>query len=220
MIIDYNEKKIFLFVAFAVCLHISAQYNDTWKEYLFGDYCSLSIPNTLELRDAASETGKFMDKNVHRLTFKFGAEAANKQIVFQPVGMNSGAPELFHAANEKYARVIVGLLSSGGITSSDIDNASASDIKKLNAGFYESYAADVKMMGQSLEQFQWYPLKRQKYSGKNALVLHFKRPGLKGAVDVAEYRFFMRSQQLRIVISYRESVKSITLQISHESCPP
>lgn len=202
-------KKIFLFVALAVCLHISAQYNDTWKEYSFGDYCSLSIPNTLELRDGASETGKFMDKNVHRFTLKFGAEAANKQIVFQPVGMNSGDPELFHAANEKYARVIVELLSSGGITSSDIDNASASDIEELNAGFYESYAADVKKMEQSVEQFQWYPLKRQKFSGKNALVLHFKRPGLKGAVDVTEYRFFMRGQQLRIVISYRETVKSI-----------
>ena len=125
-----------------LCLVLNAQNNDTWKEYSFGDYCSLSIPNTLELRDGASETGKFMDKNVHRFTLKFGAEAANKQIVFQPVGMNSGDPELFHAANEKYARVIVELLSSGGITSSDIDNASASDIEELNAGFYESYAAD------------------------------------------------------------------------------
>lgn len=190
-----------------LCLVLNAQNNDTWKEYSFGDYCSLSIPNTLELRDGASETGKFMDKNVHRFTLKFGAEAANKQIVFQPVGMNSGDPELFHAANEKYARVIVELLSSGGITSSDIDNASASDIEELNAGFYESYAADVKKMGQSVEQFQWYPLKRQKFSGKNALVLHFKRPGLKGAVDVTEYRFFMRGQQLRIVVSYRETAK-------------
>lgn len=202
-------KKIFLFVALAVCLHISAQYNDTWKEYSFGDYCSLSIPNTLELRDAASETGKFMDKNVKRFSLKFGAEAANRKIVFQPVGMNSGDPKLIQAADDKYARVIVELLSSGGITSSDIDNATESDLKELNAGFYESYAADVKMMGQSSEQFQWYPLKRVKYSGKNAIVLHFKRPGLKGAVDVTEYRFFMRGQQLRIVVSYRETVKSI-----------
>lgn len=202
-------KKILLVTALLLCTYISAQNNDEWNEYTFGDYCSLSIPNTLELRDVSSETGKFMDKNVRRFTIKFGAEAADKKIVFQPVGMNSGDPKLIQAADEKYARVIVELLSSGGITSSDIDNASASDIEELNAGFYESYAADMKMMGQSAEQFQWYPLKRQKFSGKNALVLHFKRPGLKGAVDVTEYRFFMRGQQLRIVVSYRETVKSI-----------
>jgi len=201
-------KKIFLFVALAVCLHISAQYNETWNEYTFGDYCTLSIPNTLELRDAASETGKFMDKNVRRFTIKLGGEASNKQIVFQPKGMNSGDPQLVQAATSIYARVIVELISSQGITPSDIDNATESDLRELNDIIYENYFADVKMMGKSVEQFQWFPLKRVKYSGKNALVLHFKRPGTKGTVDVNEYRFFLRGQQLRIVISYRESERT------------
>lgn len=201
-------KKIFLFVALALCIHITAQTNDTWKSYSFGDYCSLSIPNTLELRDATSATGKFMDKNVNRFTLKFGGDTPYKRIVFQPKGMNSTDPQVVQAATSIYARVIVELIPSSGITQSDIDNASESDIADLNSIFYKNYSADVKAMGGSSEQFKWYPLKRVKYSGKNALVLHFKRPGLQGAVDVTEYRFFMREQQLRIVVSYRDSEQS------------
>ena len=201
-------KKIFLFVSLALCIHTTAQTNETWKSYSFGDYCSLSIPNTMELRDATSATGKFMDKNVNRFTLKFGGDTPYKRIVFQPKGMNSTDPQVVQAATSIYARVIVELIPSSGITQSDIDNASESDIAELNSIFYENYIADVKTMGNSVEQFRWYPLQRVKYSGKNALVLHFKRPGLQGTVDVTEYRFFMRGQQLRIVVSYRDSERS------------
>ena len=201
-------KKIFLFVALAVCLHISAQDINTWNEYKFGDYCSLRIPNTLELRDETTTTGKFIDMNVNRFSLKFGIDTPNKRIVFQPAGMNSDDIQVVRTATSVYARVIVELTSSDGVTASDIDNATESDLKEVNDIFYESYLTDLKMMGQSVEQFQWFQLKRIKYSGKNALVLHFKRPGLQGTVDVKEYRFFMRGQQLRIVISYRDSEKT------------
>lgn len=200
-------KKIFLGAAMMLCMVLNAQNNDTWTEYSFGDICSLSIPNTMELRDLSSTTGKFLDKGVRRCSIKFGVEASSKKIVFQPEGLNSDLPALVHEATEIYARVIVEMISSNGITAFDIDNASASDISELNTIFYESYSADVKKMSKTPEQFQWFPLKRQKFSGKNALVLHFKRPGVNGLVDVKEYRFFLRGQQLRIVISYRETAK-------------
>lgn len=200
-------KKIFLGAVMMLCMVLNAQNNDTWKNYSFGNLCTLSIPNTLELRDASSATGKFIDKGVQRFSLKFGVETSNKKIIFQPVGLNSGDPKLVNAASDKYARVIIETFVENDITPSDIDNASESDITELNTIFYENYLADVKSMGKSSDQFQWFPLKRQKFSGKNALVLHFKRPGVNGLVDVKEYRFFLRGQQLRIVISYRETAK-------------
>ena len=202
-------KKIFLFLALVACLQVYAQDTNTWKNYSFGNYCSLSIPNSLELRDPSSESGRYLDKNVHQLTLKFGGDAAYKSIVFQPQGMNSSDPKVVHTAMSAYARVIVELIPSGGITQSDIDNASAAEITELNSMFYQSYYSDAQTINrQAVSQFKWTPLKRAKYSGKNALVLHFKRPGLEGTVDVTEYRFFMRGQQLRIVFSCRDSERS------------
>lgn len=201
-------KKLFLFILLLGCARINAQNTDAWKRYSFGNICSISIPSSLELRDPTSLTGNFMDKGVQMYTIKLGGDTPEKRIVFQPFGLNSSDPKVVHSASEKYARVIVELSSSDGISQSDVDELSASDISELNTIFYESYLSDMKLMYKSPDLFQWFPIKRKMYSGRNALVLHFKRPGLQGTVDVTEYRFFLQGQQMRIIVSYRDSERT------------
>ena len=201
-------RKLLLAIAIMLCSGISAQNTDTWTNYMIDNVGTLSIPNTMELRDGESATGKFIDNAVQYKIIQFGGTNATKRIVFQPIGLNSGDPKLVNAATDKYARIIIDIYSANGITQSDIDNISAADIKDLNSFYYENYMASVQAMGKSVDQFQWFPLKRAKYAGRNALVMHFKRPGIDGLVDVTEYHFYIRGQEVCFIISYRESAKS------------
>lgn len=200
-------KKIFLFVTLALCLQLSAQNTKSWTNYSFGDYCSLNIPNTLELRDVSSVTGKFIDKAMSRYILKFGGSTPISKVVFQPLGMNSDDPKVIHEASLKYARVIIKLTQWEGVTQSDIENATSFEIQQLNDIIYETYLENASMA--MFEIVQWFPIERIKHDNKTTIVMHYRRSSMQGIVDVKEYFFFIGEQVISITTSYRESEKNI-----------
>ena len=82
-------------------------------------------------------------------------------------------------------------------------------MRELNNAYQEQYINDMYKMRYDIKDFKWFPLRRIKYSGKNALVTHYRRGGLKGQVDVTEYLFIHKDHQIRIIVSYRLSESNI-----------
>ena len=203
------KRRILLLIIISSSVLLQAQDNTEWYLYTFGKICSLSIPSSMECRDTTSYTGEFINNGIKQRIISFGLDLPDQRIVFQPKGLNSSDPEVAQAANSKYSRIIIELLSGEGISQSDVNALSLSDMEEVNDVFYNNYKSDLQRMGKDVSKFVWYPIEKVKYSERNALVLHFLRPGLQGAVNVREYRFFFGERQMRIVVSYREEEKHL-----------
>lgn len=180
-----------------------------WSIYTFGDICSFRIPPTMELRDVDSRMGTIFNELVNQYSIIFGENPADREIKFQPKGINSGDEELVKKATSVYSRILIADFSGDFPSQSDVEKATIADIKKVDEVFKKQVVESFSYYGPG-QKIEWFPLKRVKIDGKYALVSTYKRLSLKGGlVKVREYKFFLTDHLVRITVSYRESESSL-----------
>lgn len=198
-------KVVFsIFISFFY-LNNNANAQSQWPLYAIGNYCSIRIPETLEVRDDNSFSGRFIN-GMKKLIIKDGV--SQEEFVFQPTGMNSKDLKLMRKANSLYARIIIAYIKQNELTQQDVQCLTKEDIKQINTVWKNEHSEIMEMMGASAD-FVWYPLSRKAFGNKYALVTRYDRGGLNGKVCVTEYKFFLKGYLLRFTLSYRESEKAL-----------
>lgn len=201
----FMKNKTIISAIFILLVNFQVFGQKNWDIYTFGNICSFRIPPTLELRNIDAGTGKVFNKAVDQLSIKYGQTPADREMKFQPKGLNSNNKEDVAKATAVYSRILIADLNGDFPAQNDIAKLTIADIKEIDAIFkkdvikYFSYS-------NSDQKVEWFPLTRIKVDGKYALVSTYKRPSINGGcVYVREYKFFLTAHLLRITISYREN---------------
>lgn len=185
---------------------------ENWDIYTFGNICSFRIPPTMELRDIDSEAGMVLNKLVNKFLIRFGDNLADREIKFQPKGLNSTDKELVKKATSVYSRILIADFNGDFPTQNDIAKATNTDIKEIDAIFKKQAIESFSLFGTG-QTIKWFPLKRVKVDGKYALLSMYKRTSPKGGfVNVKEYKFFFTDHLVTITVSYREIETSLWKQ--------
>lgn len=206
------KHRILITIILILLFQFKVFGQENWNIYTFGNICSFRIPPTMELRDLDSESGMVLNKLVNQFSIRFGQYPADREIKFQPKGLNSNNQELFNKATAIYSRILIADLFGDFPTQNDIAKASVSDIKEIDAMFKKQALESFDCICPS-QKLEWFPLKRVRIDGRYALVSRYKRPSPKGGlVYVREYKFFFSNHLIRITVSYRESESDLWKQ--------
>lgn len=203
------KHRAIIVTIFIILFQCQVFGQENWDIYTFGNICSFRIPPTMELRDIDSEAGMVLNKLVNNFSIRFGENLADREIKFQPKGLNSTDKELVKKATSVYSRIIIADLNGDFPTQSDIAKATNNEIKEIDAIFKNQAIESFSLFGLG-QTIKWFPLKRVRIDGKYALRSMYKRPSPKGGfVNVREYMFFFTDHLVRITVSYRESESSL-----------
>ena len=148
-------RKFLLFLFCLVC-SVNLFGQSDWTIYSYGNICTFRIPHTLELRDKSSIVGSCFENakkywNLHH----------EDEIVFQPVGGNSGEKDNIKKMVSSYARVMIRCVPTEDIYQSDVAGLSQYEIDELN----EIWKQGI-MNFLSGPDFIWYKLTRKNIAGK------------------------------------------------------
>lgn len=197
------NRVIITIIFFLTASQVLAQKD--WDIYTFGNICSFRIPPTMELRDTISRSGISLNKTVNQVSIALGEIPADREIKFQPKGINSSNKEEVAKATTIYSRILIADFNGNFPTQRDVENATNEDIQKINATFRNQAIQSFSYLYPK-EKIVWLPLTRVKIGGKYSLISRYKRPSPKGGfVYVREYKFFLTTHLLRIIVSYREN---------------
>lgn len=203
------KSRVFITAFFVWLFHYQVFGQENWDIYTFGNICSFRIPPTMELRNIDVGTGMILNKVADQLSIQFGQFPADREIKFQPKGLNSSNKEDIAKSTEVYSRILIADLNGDFPTQRDIAEATIADIREIDAIFKKD-AIETFSRFNPVQKLEWFPLTRIKVDGKYALVSTYRRPSPKGgSVYVREYKFFLTTHLLRITTSYRENESSL-----------
>jgi hypothetical protein len=186
--------------------------DDNFTRYEFRNY-SLSIPNTMELRDENS----FMSLSEEIMKDKFQStkkiDVADFNFVFQPAGTDDVQnPENQKKALALYSRVLISYQKG---TTDDFfrwnDNITFSQAEyyEVNKTFKDNLLAEFNkgnQMGLNMELLNISDIKISKNINKYVYIeQQYERKGLNGDVKVIDYYLHNNDEIVKLTISYRIS---------------
>lgn len=104
-------------------------------------------------------------------------------------------------SSNKYARILVTIKETPGISQNDLKNISGLDLMEVKQMFLD----EIKASGMSSSQVKIKVNDVRKAAGKYAIIKIYTRPGLNGDVYVETYDFYMGTVAIQLTLSYRVS---------------
>ena len=123
------------------------------------------------------------------------------------IGLPEGAETNLISANSMprstYATVRVDSTIPPSVSPSQVASSTAADVRELQTEMRHMLEKLLPLQGSQLIEFVGTRI--EKVSGHPAIVLEYRRTGPKGSVFVQSNQIFTPSQEIRIILSYRES---------------
>jgi hypothetical protein len=190
--------------------------DDNFTRYEFRNY-SLSVPNTMELRDENS----FMSLGKEIMKDKFQGikkiDVGDFNFVFQPAGTD----DVQNSDNQKkalalYSRVLVSYQKGATddfIRWNDNITYSQAEYNEVNKTFKDNLLAELnkaKQMGMNMELLNISDIKIAKNVNKFVYIeQQYERKGLKGNVKVIDYYLHNNDEMVKLTVSYRISESNL-----------
>jgi len=190
--------------------------DDNFTRYEFRNY-SLSVPNTMELRDENSfmSLGKEIMKDKLQGIKKI--DVGDFNFVFQPTGTD----DVQNSDNQKkalalYSRVLVSYQKGATddfIRWNDNITYSQAEYNEVNKTFKDNLLAELnksKQMGMNMELLNISDIKIVKNAYKFVYIeQQYERKGLNGNVKVIDYYLHNNDEMVKLTISYRISESNL-----------
>ena len=190
--------------------------DDNFTRYEFRNY-SLSVPNTMELRDENSfmSLGKEIMKDKLQNIKKI--DVGDFNFVFQPAGTD----DVQNSDNQKkalalYSRVLVSYQKGATddfIRWNDNITYSQAEYNEVNKTFKDNSLAELnkaKQMGMNMELLNISDIKIAKNVNKFVYIeQQYERKGLNGNVKVIDYYLHNNDEMVKLTLSYRISESNL-----------
>lgn len=168
------------------------QPNENWTNYEIANAFTISVPNTMELRNDNDEYTLILQNN--------GYSINNADAVFQQADLSN----LSNKAYETYCRILVGHYKFSPGELEHHNETSYIDAESLS-NFREVVDAEIEPWTYvESPTFQWIDI-----NGVKAMEAKYKRNGDKGPVVCRLYLLPNYDEMVKMIVSYRESDANI-----------
>ena len=189
------KKLLALFLLIVFTPHIAEASNFT----------SVKLPRGVELQ--LPKGWWLLGDEINQL-LEMSAEAA---MDLSGIGLPEGTETNLISANSMptstYAAVRVDSTTPASGPPFDFANITTAELQAYQSAVHEDFKKLLPLQGNQMLSF--YGVRREFISGNPSLITGYRRSGPKGPVIVSIIQVFTPSQDLRIILSYRESEQAI-----------
>jgi len=194
------KRMLRLWVFSLLCFFVLLPLQTTYAQSV-SQFSPVKLPRGIELQ---IPKGWWLLSADHNRVIQTSVEAA---MDLSGIGLPDGQETNLIAANSMprstYAAVRVDSTIPSSVAPSEFASFTAADVRELQIEIRQTLQKLLPLQGIQLIEFLGSRI--EKISGHPAIVTEYRRTGPKGPVLVQINQIFTSSQEIRIILSYRES---------------